>query len=391
MVLVPYPTDKSVPQPPKTSRNLALDRARTFLTLVVLVHHSVIPYTHFGHTDPASWIGFDVIVLATDSFFMAVFFFLSGLFVWPSLAHKVPGAFTHDRLLRLGVPFVICAFTVIPIAYYAIALRQEDISFAAYWWRMITVGPWPSGPIWFTWVLLLFDVFAGVIFRLEPTVIEPINRLSTRGHNRPIVFFLVMVAVTALVYVPLRVYYGPTDWFEFGPFSVQTSRVWLYATYFFFGAGIGALNTDRGLIAPDGRLAANWFTWAAFAAIPYTLLWVLIYIKRGILGNPDMLPDWYEAVYGLVFVIFSAAIMFAILGFFLRFMTTQFNLLDALQNDAYGIFLVHYPFVLWLQYWLYDMNWPAIAKATVVFLLALPLSWATTAALRKIPGAKRIL
>ena len=74
--------------PKVKSRNLALDRARTFLTLVVLLHHAVIPYTHFGHTDPTSWIGFDMIVLATDSFFMAMFFFLSGLFVWPGIARK---------------------------------------------------------------------------------------------------------------------------------------------------------------------------------------------------------------------------------------------------------------------------------------------------------------
>src|ERR1700693_780261 len=90
---------------------LSLDRARTFLTLVVLIHHAVIPYTYFGHTDPKFWIGFDAVVLATDSFFMAMFFFLSGLFVWPSLGHKAPHVFVRDRLLRLGLPFVICAFT----------------------------------------------------------------------------------------------------------------------------------------------------------------------------------------------------------------------------------------------------------------------------------------
>src|ERR1700741_735953 len=69
--------------PVAKSRNMALDRARTFLTLVVLLHHAVIPYTYFGHTDPKYFFGFDMIVLATDSFFMAMFFFLSGLFVWP--------------------------------------------------------------------------------------------------------------------------------------------------------------------------------------------------------------------------------------------------------------------------------------------------------------------
>ena len=40
--------------PKAKSRNLSLDRARTFLTLVVLLHHAVIPYTYFGHTDPKS-------------------------------------------------------------------------------------------------------------------------------------------------------------------------------------------------------------------------------------------------------------------------------------------------------------------------------------------------
>ena len=60
--------------PRETTRNMALDRARTFLTIVVLIHHAVIPYTFFGHTDPKQWIGFDAIVLANDSYFMAMFF-----------------------------------------------------------------------------------------------------------------------------------------------------------------------------------------------------------------------------------------------------------------------------------------------------------------------------
>src|ERR1700745_243923 len=107
--------------PKAKARNASLDRARTFLTLVVLLHHSVIPYTYFGHTDPKYFVGFDMIVLATDSFFMAMFFFLSGLFAWSGLARKGAMNYLADRLIRLGLPFVICAFTVIPLAYYAIS------------------------------------------------------------------------------------------------------------------------------------------------------------------------------------------------------------------------------------------------------------------------------
>jgi acyltransferase-like protein len=378
--------------PVAASRNLALDRARTFLTLIVLIHHAVIPYTYFGHTDAKSWIGFDAIVLATDSFFMAMFFFLSGLFVWPSLGHKAPAKFIGDRLLRLGLPFAVAALTIIPIAYYALALQQgSTVSFADFWWKMVTVGPWPSGPVWFVWVLLAFDLSACALYRIAPWMLDHVNRLSIASFDRPERFFIYLVTVTAILYVPSRLYFQSNTWFEFGPFSVQKSRVLLYAAYFFIGAGIGAANFSKGLLSVDGRLAKSGPGWIVTTLVPYCLLWVLIYIKRGVLGNPEVLPAWYEPIYSLLFVAFSAAIIFAILAFFLRFKRDGFSILDPMQHDAYGIFLVHYAFVLWLQYWMLDMNWPAIMKAFVAFIGTLLLSWATTAALRQIPGATRVL
>ena len=380
--------------PPKVKvRNFSLDRARTFLTLVVLLHHSVIPYTFYGHTDPTEFFGFDMIVLATDSFFMAMFFFLSGLFAWPGIARKGTLNYLTDRLLRLGLPFVICAFTVIPLAYYAISLRHHpEIGFGEFWWKTITVGPWPSGPIWFLWVLLSFDVVACLLYRLSPNMLDPINRLSLHGRRRPAVFFAVMLAVTAAFYIPGLVYYGPASWFEFGPFSVQHGRVMLYATYFFFGAGIGVAQMDRGLLAADGRMAKVSWDWMVLTIVPYCLLWVLIFIKREILGNPSPLPDWYEALYAICFTVFSVAIMFLILAFFQRFRQSgSAKLLDPMQADAYGMFLVHYPIALWLQYWLFDYDLPAIVKAAVVFVLTVALSWALTRALRQIPGATKVL
>jgi len=118
---------------------------------------------------------------------------------------------------------------------------------------------------------------------------------------------------------------------------------------------------------------------------------VLIFIKREILGNPDPLPHWYEATYGLFFVIFSAGMMFTILAFFLRFKRGGWSVLDPMQKDAYGIFLVHYAFALWIQYCLYDVDWPAIIKVLIGYAVTLALSWVLTAGLRRIPGATRVL
>lgn len=378
--------------PRAKARNLSLDRARTFLTLVVLLHHAVIPYTYFGHTDPASWAGFDVVVLATDSFFMAMFFFLSGLFTWPGIARKAPSVFLRDRLLRLGLPFAIAAFTVIPLAYYAIALRHDPgLSFTAFWWKTITVGPWPSGPIWFVWVLLAFDLTASLLYRVSARLVDPGNRVSLRGFDQPAVFWLLLVVVTAIAYVPALLYFGGSKWFELGPFSVQASRILLYFAYFFIGVSVGAANFDRGILSAGGQLAKQRWLWVIATLIAYCLMWGMIYIKREILGNPDPQPHWYQAIYGTFFVLFSGSILLAILAFFLHQKSPGPNLLDRMQADAYGIFLVHYPIALWIQYALFDYSLPAIVKAAIGFVLTVILSWGLTAALRKIPGASHVL
>ncbi|HKS20833.1 MAG TPA: acyltransferase [Bradyrhizobium sp.] len=382
----------SAAAPTAKTRNLALDRARTFLTLVVLLHHAVIPYTHYGHTDPKSWIGFDVVVLATDSFFMAMFFFLSGLFVWPGLGHKAPSVFLRDRLLRLGLPFAIAAFTVIPIAYYSFSLRAHpEIGFSEFWWKMVTSGPWPSGPLWFLWVLLAFDLTASLLYRVSSHLVDPVNRLSQRGFDQPAVFFLLLFAVGAGLYLPPLLYFGPNHWFELGPFAVQASRALLYFSYFFIGASVGAANFQSGVLSATGRLAKSSWGWIVATLIPYCGLWVMIYIKRGILGNPPVQPQWYLAIYGLFFTAFSAAILVAILAYFLRFKQSGSSVLDPMQANAYGMFLVHYPIALWLQYWLFDYDLPAIVKMVIGFALTVAFSWALTAALRKLPGAGRVL
>src|SRR3981189_2647288 len=88
-------------------RIAAFDRARTFITLLVVIHHSVLNFTWFGNGDPQRWLGFDLVVLFNDSFFMALMFFISGLFVRDSLARKGWAGFLRDRAWRLGGPFLV--------------------------------------------------------------------------------------------------------------------------------------------------------------------------------------------------------------------------------------------------------------------------------------------
>src|ERR1700694_3522356 len=207
--------------PKATTRNAALDRGRTFITMLVLIHHSVIAYTHFGHTDPQSFLGFDVVVMFNDSFFMAAMFFLSGLVVWPSLQRHGTGWVLRGRCWLLGLPFVVCALVLMPVAYYAVELRQHpDISFAAFWWKTVTVGPWPSGPAWFVWVLLALDVLAAVVYRVAPGLGEAIGRLSLASYARPGLFFWALLIASIIAYVPSVVYFRASRWLTAGPGAI---------------------------------------------------------------------------------------------------------------------------------------------------------------------------
>src|SRR5580700_2461385 len=116
MLHKPDARDQAVATP---ARIAALDRARTLITLLVVLHHAVINYSYFGHGDRMRWLGFDLVVLFNDSFFMACMFFISGLFVWDSLARRGGANFLANRGWRLGVPFLISILVVMPIAYYA--------------------------------------------------------------------------------------------------------------------------------------------------------------------------------------------------------------------------------------------------------------------------------
>jgi len=172
---------------------------------------------------------------------------------------------------------------------------------------------------------------------------------------------------------------------------VQASRVLLYACYFFIGAGVGYADIDSGVLSINGQLPKGRWSMALITVIPYALMWVMIYVKRAILDNPSVLPWWYHLFYGTFFVLFSASILLTILAFFLHSKSPGPNLLDRMQGEAYGMFLVHYPIVLWLQYWMFDISVPAIVKASIAFVLTVISSWAATAALRRLPGATRVL
>ena len=381
-----------------TGRIVALDRARTFITLLVIVHHSVVNYTYFGNGDRMRWLGFDLVVLFNDSFFMAFMFLVSGLFVHDSLARRGAVGYLCHRAWRLGVPLLISIFVLIPLAYYASFLRYHlpgttDFNFFHFWWHTLTIGPWPSGQSWFLWVLLVFDAIAAAIWSMAPRILRAFGLLVFALRDHPVTAFVAFLIVSIVAYLPMHLAFGDGSWLEPGryPFPIQTSRVLLYPTYFFTGVGIGVVILRAGILAENGEIAKRWVIWLALAVLFYVAILLLVYAHHNWIADFASPPLPWKMAYGLAFAMFSAAMAFTVLAASSRLTQSSLRLLDAMQPSAYGIFLLHYIFIIWLQYVVYDPAFPAGVKAAIVFAGTLAGSWTLTVLVRKIPFVARMI
>jgi len=374
-----------------------------FLVVMVLAHHSVLAYIASPPAAPKSlvtpplwWRAFPVIdsqhSLAlslftgfNDDFFMSLMFFLSGLFVWSSLTRKGSAPFARDRMRRLGIPFLFAAAIVAPLAYYPAYLITGARGVEGYAREWMAFGDWPTGPAWFISLLLGFDLAVAAIFPLTPNFGHTIGRWTSNARQYPRRFFIRLVAASCAAYVPMAAIFGPLAWVSVGPFQFQTPRLFHYAVYFAAGIGVGAYGLDRGLLAPDGVLARHWPRWMLWAMVSYAAS--LVFFAKGNATSPLML----NAVGGAFYAMVCASISIAFLAMFVRFATRRRWLFDRISDNEYGIYLIHYAFVSWLQLAMLTAPLSAIEKGTAVFMGTLLLSWGVSAALRSIPAVARIV
>ena len=385
--------------------NFSIGYLRAFVTVLVVAHHAVLAYLPFAPTPPESlsvqprwwqafpvvdtqrWSGFTLFVGFNDIFFMSLMFFLSGLFVWQSLERKGSGSFFRDRTLRLGLPFVLSAALVAPLSYYPTYLQTGKRGFSSFWQEWFSLGSWPAGPAWFVWVLLAFDVVAAALFMLAPRWGNLLGRLLSCASRRPLVFFTFLVSLSAAAYIPMALTFNSLMWTDFGPFFFQTSRSLHYLVYFLIGVGIGAYGLDRGLLARDGMLTRHWLLWAIAALTFFRVATGGAIVAMTAKSSHTL----WLAIASFGFTLSCAASSFAFLALFLRFARAPQLIFDSLRSNAYGIYLLHYAFVSWLQYAVLRAQWPPQAKGVTVFLCSLGLSWSATAALRRIPAIARVI
>ncbi len=332
--------------------------------------------------DAQRWIGFDLFCALQFVVLMPFMFFLSGLFVWTSLSRRGSWTFLRNRLIRIGVPFVIGVYLLMPLAYYpAYRVGAVDPSWSGFWAAWKALPFWASGPLWFLWQILVLDIAAAALLSFAG---ERLVRHARKAVDFPRRYFVALAAMSVLAYVPFATIFNPWDLDQIGPFALFPSRTPHFVVCFFAGVVVGIVGIDDGLLRSDGMLARRWALWWGWTLVGW-VAWMLLTALAmdtaplGIRPVPHL-----DILANLVFALASVAGCFAFAALFLRFAASRWPTAESLSDNAYGIYLIHYPLVVWLQYLLlHVVALPAAAKGSMAFAGALLLSWGIASALRR--------
>jgi hypothetical protein len=240
--------------------------------------------------------------------------------------------------------------------------------------------------MWFLWMLLVMTAAPLALHRFAPKGIAALAHLSSAAVANPGRYFVGLVAVAALAYVPMALVFTPWNWSQHGPLSLQLSRPLLYFVYYMAGFGVGAHGVEKGLLAPRGVLARSWRAWFLAAAAAF-LAWMAL---AGLtLNYSDAAPLMLQVLADLSYVLAGASSVLFLLAASLRLRNLRSRVWNRISDSAFFIYLLHLAPMIWLQFALLNAPLFAGAKAALAFSGTLLLTMLASAAIGAVRGAWR--
>ena len=360
-----------------TDRLGHVDDLKVALTAGVILAHCAITYGGDG-----SWFyrepGGGVLVALLDLplalgalFGMGLFFFLAGAFTPPALARKGRAAFLAGRWLRLGVPLAAFVVLVIPALHWLVDGATGAGGSPAPAWRR-QAGDLDTGPLWFVGVLLLFSTGYALVVPRDRVLGPP----RTVGAAT-LVGFAVAVAVTSYL-VRIR--------FRIDSYQLFAAHLWQWPQCLALFV-LGLLAGRSGwltAISPGQRRAGTWVLGAGAAGVLAVL----------VAGRHDLDPfggglTWQSVVVCALEGPLSVSAAVVLTDLFRR--RRRGTLSRHLGAWAYGAYVLQAPVLVAIALALRPTGLPPSVKFLVLLGCGLVACFTLAGALRRLPGARRVL
>jgi glucan biosynthesis protein C len=380
----------------RTSRLFFIDNLRTGLIILVVLHHVALVYgasvegfyyIEPPFTAPLAFLALLVFALVNQSWFMGAFFLLAGYFAPGSFDRKGPGSFLKDRLLRLGIPFLIFYFVLNPISsigYFLMPASLTGITTPLTWQaypRLLGMGP-----MWFLAMLLIFTLgYAAWRMLSRNRTSSSMTKSSLPSYLGIGIFILALALVSYLVRIVIPL--GKSV-LEFPTLAYLPQ----YLSFFVLGTVASRHNWFRTLPSSMGvvgfvtAVVAGVFLFPlAFSGQPFSLEFTPAFTNS--MGN----GHWQSAVYTLWDSITAVGMCLGAITLFRRFFNGQGRFGRFLSQHSYTVFIIHIPIIVFLAYALGGIDLGSLLKFGLASVIIVPACFAVAYIVRKIPGLSRIL
>ncbi len=366
---------------PPTSRTAFLDRLRSILTILVILHHTAIMYGAEGGwylRYPADGLVSKLLLTlfcsVNQAFFMGMFFLLAGYFTTLSYEKKSALPFLRERLLRLGLPILLFGLVLGP---YTIALAEApaDTSILSFWWHWVRQFHFNIGPLWFAYALLLFSLAYALLRYLLPSLRWQLTERALRHR-----WILFGIAIWAMGAFALRL------WVPTGQEKALLQLGYFSSYILLFVLGCAAAK-NRLLELIEGRLALPWLL---ITTLSLPVLFLVAIASGALRGVPFPVNGGWNlaALTYAVWEPFVAAGIILTLLWRSRVSAQPWRFWSRLAPLSYTSFIVHAPVVVALGKLLHPWQQPSLLMFSLVGSVSVVLSFGLAALIKKLPGSQ---
>ena len=371
-------------------RDLYIDRLRTVMTVMVILHHAAITYgapggwfwTELKPSAAPSSLLLTLFVSTNQAYFMGVFFLLAGYFTPASLERKGYARFIADRLLRLGLPLVAFGLILGPLTAAMVSFAGGD----GFWPTIVWLWQhkeFINGPLWFAQALLIFSL---VYCAWRAVAGAPLAQtLRTPTPVPAYRWWLVSAVGVAVAALAIR-QFVPTGKNVFG------LQLGYFASYIFlFTLGIAAWRCDW-LRQLSWKNARPWI-WTLAIAWPCLPIGIAAAIKFIGVGKANFSGglSWPAILYAFWDPFVAWGLIAAWLLIFREHMNQPSALWAWLNRRAYAVYIIHPVVLVGVSLSLRGWAAPALVKFGVVGALACIACWLAADPLVRLPGVRRVV
>ncbi len=217
-----------------STRFIFIDHARGFLFLLMAIDHSLHAYAEkwknfWFFRDYESSSFFDHMYLFNQAIIMPGIFFIMGLFIINSFEKRKLGGFIKEKLIRLGIPFVIFIPLTVPLLSFPRYETYEHpgISYFDFFTNIFFSDRLQAGPLWVMQAMFFYGLFTVLIYKLFPLFLKITIIFFNWIRNNPILGISTFILISFLLLTLCDLRWGAPWWIKlFGFLTIDGSDIW---------------------------------------------------------------------------------------------------------------------------------------------------------------------